>query len=181
MNHWKILKRAFFQKSPKPHFAINVQCSSEAEIMGEILIGENTNVGKSRIVSEKGSVIAIGRNTNIRDHILISAGSYSHGKIKNIFIGNKVFISSNVEIYGPTLISDETFIGGRTMIINSDIGKGCLIEDNVLIKNIVVPSGMVIPSRSVIDSMEGLNEILLNTNQGGFCQIESQNINNGRI
>ena len=38
-------------------------------------------------------------------------------KLNNIFIGSKVFISSGVEIYGPAIISDETFVGSKTMII----------------------------------------------------------------
>ena len=57
------------------------------------------------------------------------------------------------------------------MIINSDIGKGCLIEDNVLIKNIVIPSNVVIPSRSVIDSTESLNEVINSSNKGDCCEI----------
>lgn len=171
MSRWMILKKAFSLKKARPHFAINVYCNPEAEIVGEVLIRENTNIGKSRIISKRGSVIAIGRNTNIRDYILLYADESNNEKSNNLFIGNRVFISSDVEIYGPVVISDETFIGNRTMVINSNIGQGCFIEDNVLIKNVVVPPNIVIPSRSVIDSMESLNEVISNSNQGYYCEI----------
>lgn len=181
MNHWKILKEAFLCKKAKVRFAVNVHCHIESEIIGEIFIGENTNIGRSKIFSKNNSVISIGRNVNVRDYVLICADGATPEKLNNIFIGNKVFISSGVEIYGPAIISDETFIGSKTMIINSDIGSGCLIENNVLIKNIVIPSNTVILSRAVIDSIESLNEVISNSNQGGFCQIYSQNINNEQL
>ncbi len=176
-----MLRGAFLCKKAKPRFAVNVHCHVECEVIGEISIGESTNIGKSKILSKNGSIVLIGKNVNVRDHVLIYADGSGLEKLNNIFIGNKVFISNDVEIYGPAVISDETFIGSKTMIINSDIGTGCLIENNVLIKNMVIPSNIVIPSRSVIDSMESLNEVINNSNQGGFCQIYSQNINNEQL
>ena len=170
MNHWKILSKAFLSKKAKPHFALNVQRHADCEITGEVFIEENTNIGNSRIISKNDSVIAIGRNTTIREHVLIYADVSKPEYSKNIFIGNKVFISGDVEIYGPSVISDDTFIGSRTMIINSDIGNGCLIEDNVLIKNVAIPSNVVIPARSVIDSMESLSEVI-SSNQGYYCEV----------
>jgi len=180
MSHWRILSRAFLHKKAKPRFAVNVQYDPEAEITGEVFIGENTNIGKSKLIAKNGSIVAVDRNTNIRDHILIYADEKCSQKSNNIFIGNKVFISSDVEIYGPVVISDEIFIGTKSMIINSDIGKGCLIEDNVLIKNVVIPSNIVIPSRSVIDSMESLNEVINNSNQECYCEVFFQR-NGGKL
>ena len=171
MNHWKILRGAFLSKKAKQHFAINAQCNPDSEIVGEVSIGENTNIGKSKIISKHGSIILIGKNTNLRDNILLYTNESVPGQVNNILIGSKVFISSDVEIYGPVLISDETFIGSKTMIVNSDIGRGCLIEDNVLIKNVVIPSNIVIPSRSVIDSIESLHEVISRVNEGSFCEI----------
>lgn len=171
MNHWTILRRAFLYKKAKPRFAVNVQRHNDCEILGEVFIGENTNIGKSKIISKTNSIISIGRNVNIRDQILIYADESGLGKLNNILIGNKVFISSDVEIYGPAVISDEIFIGNKTMIVNSEIGKGCLIEDNVLIKNIIIPSNTVIPSRSVIDSKESLHEVINSSNQECFCEV----------
>ncbi len=177
MNHWSILRKTFLPRKGKPHFASNVYCNSEAEIIGEIFVGGNTNIGKSMIISKSGSIIVIGKDTNIREKILILADESSPGRTKNIFIGNKVFISSYVEIYGPSLISDETFIGNKTMIVGSNIGRNCLIEDNVIIKNISIPPNLVIPSRAVVDSLESLNEIIQNFNQESCCEVSSK----GRI
>lgn len=174
MNHWSILRKTFLPRKGKPHFASNVYCSSEAEILGEVFVGVNTSIGKSKIISKSGSIIAIGKDTNIREQILIIADESSIGKTKNIFIGSKVFISSQVEIYGPSLISDETFIGSKTMIVDSNIGKNCLIEDNVIIKNISIPPNLVIPSRSVVDSLESLNEIIKNFNQESCCDVPNK-------
>ncbi len=171
MNHWKILSRAFLRKKARPRLAISVQYNPESEITGEVFISENTNIGKSKIISKNGSIVVIGKNSNIRDHILIYADGADSEKSSNIFIGNKVFISNDVEIYGPVVIADETFIGTKTMIVNSDIGKGCLIEDNVLIKNVVIPSNIVIPSRSFIGSVESLNEEINSSNQERYCEV----------
>ena len=171
MNHWRILRQALLHKKAKQHFAVNVQRHPDCEITGEVFIGENTNFGKSKIISKNGSKVSIGKNTNIRDHILIYADESSPLRLNNIYIGNKVFISSDAEIYGPIVISDDTFIGNKVMIINSNIGKGCLIEDNVLIKNVTIPSNIVIPSRSVIDSKESLYEVINNSNQEYYCEV----------
>ena len=176
MNPWMTLRKALC-KNPGLHFEFNVQCHPECELTGEITIGANTTVGKSKIISKNGFLISIGKNANIRDHILMYTENKDQKKENAIYIGNRVYISSSVEIYGPVVIADETFIGSKTMIVNSQIGKGCLIEDNVLIKNIIIPSNVVIPSSSVIDSEESLNKILSDLNQGEFCQLEPINTN----
>ena len=175
MNQWMILVGAFFHKKHKPNFSRSAYVNQKAEILGKVFVGENSNIGQSKIIAEDNHTIIIGRNTTIKNHVLIKVKTIHESKldqINGIFIGNKVFISSEVFIYGPTVIADDTFIGSRTTISNAAIGTNCLIEDNVYIKNVLIPSGTVIPSKSYIDSTEKLNQIISNNSEANFCEFK---------
>ncbi|GEM_PF-2981015 len=177
MNQWTIRKKNISTKNCEPHISSTALINPKAEISGKIFIGENTNIGKSKILARKNQNVHIGKESIIKDCVLLSTEENDSDinepeikKIRDLFIGNNVFISSEVSVYGPVIISDKVFIGIGSTIINSKIGEGCVIEDKVTIKNIVIPPDTFIPSKSIVDSAKKLNEMILSTNQNNTCE-----------
>ena len=177
MNQWTIRKKNILNKNCELHISSTALINPKAEISGKVFIGNNVNIGKSKILARKNQTIHIGKESIIKDCVLLSTEEKNSEtnepeikKIRDLFVGNNVFISSEVSVYGPVIISDRVFIGIGSTIINSNIGEGCVIEDKVIIQNIVIPPDTFIPSKSIIDSIQKLNEIILSTNQNNTCE-----------
>ncbi len=162
----------FIRKKPKS-LSRSAKINTKAEITGKVFIDDNAYIGHSKIISEDGCLITIGKETRIKDNILIKVNDSTDRFLKDvggIFIGSKVFISSEVTINGPSIISDRTFIGSNTKIENSIIGSNCLIEEGVIIKNVIIPPETVIPQNSIIDSNEKLQDVLLKNKRDDYCE-----------
>lgn len=178
MKPYKFLNNFQEHKNGKPLLKRGSRVSSKAEIKGKVYVHENVTIGESKIIAENDHEIKIGKDSVIKDCVLIKAKDSSHDfhelevkKPRDVIIGNKVFISSNVTVHGPGFVADRTFIGNSSTIVNSKIGPNCVIEDNVLIKNMAIPKDTFIPSKSVIDSCEKLNNLLSINNQGDHCDL----------
>ena len=171
MDYYKLIKSFF----PRHCFSRTVQLDPKTEIVGFVFIGSNVSVGDSKIIASEKYIISIGKDTNIRNNVLISAGNASSNSLTNaydVFIGSRVFISSDVVINGPSIVSDSCFIGRGTKIFNSIIGPKCLIEGDVLLKDVIIPSDVVIPRGAVIDSIDKLQKLLLEQlNNISYCAI----------
>ncbi len=180
MNLLLIFSRWFIRKKPKHCLSHSAQISPKAKITGKVFIDENTYIGHSQIIATENFIVTIGKETKIRDNSLIKTNESeviesSVKDIHGIFIGSKVFISSEVTIYGSCIVSDRTFIGSKVKIENAIIGSGCLIEDNVTIKNTIIPSDTVIPSNTIINSTEDLEKVLSQQNTGDYCKYSPTN------
>jgi len=163
-------------KKTKPYISISAQINSKAKLNGKIFVDENISIGHSSIIADENHHININSNATIKDCVLITTKNIydfegtDERKVKDIIIGKKVFISSEVTIYGPCVISDDTFVGHGSIIANSNIGPNCVIEEKVVIKNVVIPNDTFIPCKSVINSEVDLNELISQNNKASFCE-----------
>jgi len=164
MQRWNSKVRVLLQNETKPQISKFSKVNPKAEIIGKVFIGDHVNIGKSKIYSESENIISVGENTQIKDGVLISAKDYKFNssisetkKLKDVYIGCKVFISSNVMISGASLISDGVFIGYGCQIINSQIGPNSVIEAGAIVKNVTIPANTFVPSKAIINSMKKLN------------------------
>ncbi len=159
----------FYLIKNKLQISKGCKVSTKAQIIGKVFLGEHVSVGNSKIFAEGEHIISISKDTTIKDKILICAKDgifhFHENEIKfpkDIYIGNKVFISSEVSIFGPCIVCDNSFIGYGSTLINTNVGKNCVIEEGVTLKNVSIPEETYIPKKSVIDSKEKLNQIIEN-------------------
>lgn len=168
MNQWQIRKNGHYTGIQKSNISKRCVIHPKSKITGKVFISEGVSLGYSKLTALDDYYIHIGKDTSIKDFVLLLAKDskfpFHENEIKivkDIYIGNHVFISSDVSIYGPVLISDKSYIGTKTIIVNSKIGENCTIENNVLIKNISLPPNTYIERNSIIDSVRKLNEIMM--------------------
>lgn len=179
MNRWLIRNKLSLHNKIQPCIAKSAKIDSKAEIKGKVFIGDGSSVGHSKIQTENGHQINIGKETTIKDCVTITTKAadfelklLEKNSIKDIFIGNKVFISSEVSVHGPSIISDGTFVGYHSKIVNSKIGENCIIEDKAVIKNVNIPPDTFIPAKSIIDSNERLISLLNGDLQGNYREFD---------
>lgn len=136
-----------------------------AAVIGNVLIGKNVMVAPGASVrGDEGQPLFIGDNSNVQDGVVIHAlETEEHGKPveKNlcevngkkyaVYVGNRVSLAHQVQIHGPAVVLDDTFVGMKVLVFRAFVGKNCVIEPGVILMNGVrIADGRCVPAGSVI-------------------------------
>jgi len=65
-------------------------------------------------------------------------------------VGKRVSLAHQVQIHGPAVVMDDTFVGMKTLIFKSFVGKHCVIEPGVTLMGVTVDDGRYVPAGSVV-------------------------------
>ncbi len=131
----------------KPQIAESAFVSEAAYIIGDVEIGEHTNIWPGTVIRGDTGRIIIGSNTSIQDNSVIHSG-----RAPNL----DVFIGDNVQIgHGAVIHAKE--IGSRVLIgMNATILPGAVIGDNCIIgAGCVVGQDMEVPDYSFMVGVPG--------------------------
>jgi carbonic anhydrase/acetyltransferase-like protein (isoleucine patch superfamily) len=74
-------------------------------------------------------------------------------------VGNRVSLAHQVQIHGPAVVMDDTFVGMQALVFRSVVGKGCVLEPGVILMGVSVPDGRYVPAGSVIRTQEQANQL----------------------
>ncbi len=111
-----------------------------ADIIGDVILEENSSVWYNCTIRGDIESIRIGKNTNIQDNTVVHVG-YDVGTV----IGDNVIIGHRAIIHGCT-IGDDCLIGMGAIILNhAVIGKESIVGAGALIT-----AGKKFPPRSLI-------------------------------
>jgi len=67
-------------------------------------------------------------------------------------VGNRVSLAHQAQIHGPAVVCDDTFVGMKSLIFRSSVGKGCVIEPGVILMGVSVADLRFVPAGSVVKS-----------------------------
>lgn len=119
----------------KPNIHENAFIAPNAVIIGDVTIGEGTNVWFGAILRADWGSIKIGKNTSIQENVTIHIELGSEA-----VIGDSCILGHHVMIHGPTVIEDGCLIGiGSNVINNTKIGEGSLIGAGAVVTNAEIP------------------------------------------
>jgi carbonic anhydrase/acetyltransferase-like protein (isoleucine patch superfamily) len=124
----------------KPQTAAGVWIADSAQVMGDVVLGENANIWFGAVLRGDTDTITVGKNSNVQD------GSVLHAD-ENVplTIGDNVTVGHQVMLHGCT-IGDGSLIGIQSVILNkARIGKGCIVGAGS-----VVTEGKEFPDYSLI-------------------------------
>ena len=123
-----------------PQLAAGAWVADNAQVIGDVVMGENSNVWFGTVVRGDSETITIGKNTNIQDASVLHADPG-----KPLTIGDNVSVGHQVMLHGCT-VGDGTLIGIGAIVLNGAvIGKNCLVGAGSL-----VTEGKVFPDGSMI-------------------------------
>jgi carbonic anhydrase/acetyltransferase-like protein (isoleucine patch superfamily) len=118
-----------------PTYGSQTYIARSAEIIGDVIIGDNCYIGSGAKIRGDYGTIRIGNRTSIQENCVIHARVGGACKI-----GNNVIVGHCAILHG-SIIED-----------NVIIGMGAIISDNVLIKNwCIIGAGALVTSRQTID------------------------------
>jgi carbonic anhydrase/acetyltransferase-like protein (isoleucine patch superfamily) len=132
----------------KPIVHATATIHPSAVVIGNVQIGDKVFVGPNAVIRAdepcpKGKVeaIVIESEVNIQDGVIIHAlgGSPVH-------VGNGVSLAHGAVIHGPCHIGDNCFVGFKSVVFNTRLGEGVVIQHQALVEGVDIPDGMHVPS-----------------------------------
>ena len=123
-----------------PQLAASAWVADSAQVMGNVVLGEDASVWFGTVIRGDTETITIGAGSNIQD------ASVLHADIgKPLVVGERVTVGHQVMLHGCT-IGDESLIGIGAVVLNgAKIGKHCLVGAGSL-----VTEGKEFPDGSMI-------------------------------
>ena len=123
-----------------PQLAASAWVADSAQVMGNVVLGDDTSVWFGAVIRGDTESITIGAGSNIQD------ASVLHADIgQPLVVGERVTVGHQVMLHGCT-IGDESLIGIGAVVLNgARIGKNCLVGAGAL-----VTEGKEFPDGSMI-------------------------------
>ena len=153
-----------------------------AAVIGNVILGKNIMVSPTASVrGDEGQPLFVGDNSNIQDGVVIHAlETEMNGKSvdKNLFevdgkkygayVGTRVSLAHQVQIHGPAVVLDETFVGMKVLVFKSIVGKKCVIEPGAIVMGVTVADGRYVPAGAVIRTQQQADELPVITDDYPF-------------
>ncbi|MDO9143640.1 gamma carbonic anhydrase family protein [Rhodoferax sp.] len=123
-----------------PHIADSAWVADSAEVMGDVVLGEQVSLWFGVVARGDTAAIRIGSQTNIQDLSVLHADVGMP-----LTIGSGVTVGHKAMLHGCT-VGDDSLIGIGAVVLNgAKIGKGCLVGAGSL-----VTEGKEFPDGSMI-------------------------------
>ena len=136
-------------KDKYPEFGINVFIAESADVIGDVVIGNNSSVWFNSVIRGDVHSVRIGSNTNIQDGCIL----HVTGGLYNLEIGDNVTAGHNAVIHGCK-IGNNVLIGMGSVILdravindNSLVAAGSVVREGFEIPEGVLAAG--VPARIV--------------------------------
>ena len=153
-----------------------------AAVIGNVILGKNIMVSPcASIRGDEGQPLFVGDDSNVQDGVVIHAletemnGSPVEknqvdvdGKKYAVYVGNRVSMAHQVQIHGPAVVMDDTFVGMKVLVFKSKVGKNCVIEPGSIIMGVTVADGRYVPAGSVIKTQQQADELPVITDDYPF-------------
>ncbi len=135
-----------------------------AAVIGNVILGKNIMVAPCACVrGDEGQPLHVGDDSNVQDGVVIHAleteqdgkpvdkNTYTiDGKKYAVYVGSRVSLAHQVQIHGPAVVMDDTFVGMKVLVFKSFVGKSCVIEPGVILMGVKIADGRYVPAGSVV-------------------------------
>ncbi len=129
--------------SNTPQIAASCYIDPNADVIGDVIIGENSSVWPQTVIRGDVNYIRIGQSTNIQDGCVLHvshAGEYNPQ-------GAALIIGDNVTV-GHKVVLHACKIGNDCLI-----GMGAVVMDDVVVENhVMIGAGSVVTPRKILKS-----------------------------
>jgi carbonic anhydrase len=160
----KNVKTDFSAEVSEPVIGAGTFVHPLAAVIGNVILRNNVMVAPTASVrGDEGQPLFVGNDTNVQDGVVIHALETEldgraveknlmeiDGKKYAVYIGNRVSLAHQVQIHGPAVVMDDTFVGMKVLVFKSFVGKNCVIEPGVILMGVKVADGRYVPVGSVV-------------------------------
>lgn len=180
----------FCAKASEPVIDATSYVHPLAAVIGNVILGKNIMVSPTAVVrGDEGQPLFVGDDSNVQDGVVIHAletemngtpvtkNLYEvDGQNYGVYVGRRVSLAHQVQIHGPAVVLDETFVGMKALVFKSFVGKGCVIEPGAIVMGVTVADGRYVPAGMVLRSQEEADALPTITDNYPF-----KSLNNGVV
>jgi carbonic anhydrase/acetyltransferase-like protein (isoleucine patch superfamily) len=144
-----------------------------AAVIGNVTLGQNVMVSPGAAVrGDEGQPLFVGDNSNVQDGVVIHALETEmngqpieknmvevDGNKYAVYVGKRVSMAHQVQVHGPAVVMDDTFVGMQVLVFKSRVGKQCVIEPGCILMGVNVADGRYVPAGSVIRTQQQADEL----------------------
>ncbi|MEI7637479.1 MAG: carbonic anhydrase [Syntrophus sp. (in: bacteria)] len=144
-----------------------------AAVIGNVILGKNVMVSPfASVRGDEGQPLFVGDNANVQDGVVIHALETEmngqvieknlcevEGKKYAVYVGSRVSLAHQVQIHGPAVVLDETFVGMKSLVFKAFVGKNCVIEPGCILMGVTIADGRYVPAGSVIKTQEQADKL----------------------
>jgi len=144
-----------------------------AAVIGNVILGKHIMVSPmASIRGDEGQPLHVGNDSNVQDGVIIHALETEEGgrpveknlyevqgKQYAVYVGQRVSLAHQVQIHGPAVVEDDTFVGMQSLVFKSMVGARCVIEPGVILMGVTVPADRYVPAGSVIKIQEDADNL----------------------
>ena len=160
----KNVKTDFSARASEPVIDPSSYIHPLAVVIGNVILGKNIMVSPTASVrGDEGQPIYVGDDSNVQDGVVIHAletevdgkpvekNLYEvSGKKYAVYVGSRVSLAHQVQIHGPAVVMDNTFVGMKVLVFKSFVGQNCVIEPAAVLMGVKIADGRYVPAGSVI-------------------------------
>ena len=136
-----------------------------AAVIGHVFIGKRVMVSSfASVRGDEGQPLFVGDESNVQDGVIIHALETEHnghpveknlvtvqGKQYAVYIGKRVSLAHQVQIHGPALVGDDTFVGMKALLFRAKVGGNCVIEPGCIVMGVTIADGRFVPTGTVLN------------------------------
>lgn len=162
----KNVKTDFCAKISEPVIGEGTFVHPLAAVIGNVILGKNIMVAPTACVrGDEGQPLHVGDDSNVQDGVVIHALETEldgkaveknqmevEGKQYAVYVGKRVSLAHQVQIHGPAVVMDDTFVGMKALIFKSIVGKNCVVEPGVILMGVKIADGHYVPAGSIVKS-----------------------------
>ena len=154
-------------KNHAPRVAPSAYVDESAQVIGDVVIGEESSVWMNAVVRGDVNHIRIGSRTNVQDGTIVHVmRDPSHPTT----VGDDVTVGHGVILHGCS-VADRCLIGMGAILLNgSSVGEDCIVAAGTLL-----PEGMAVPGRSLVMGSPGRVRRALTDDEIAFILQSAQN------
>ena len=151
----------------RPVIASSAFVDESAQVIGDVVIGDESSVWMNAVVRGDVNTIRIGSRTNIQDGTIVHVmRDPSHPTV----VGDEVTVGHGVILHGCT-VADRCLIGMGAILLNgSSVGS-----DSIVAAGTLLPEGMSVPARSLVMGSPGKVRRALTDDEVAFIRESAAN------
>jgi carbonic anhydrase/acetyltransferase-like protein (isoleucine patch superfamily) len=153
-----------------------------AAVIGNVTLGKNIMVSPTACIrGDEGQPLHVGDDSNVQDGVVIHALETEmngqaieknlcevDGKKYAAYVGRRVSLAHQVQIHGPAVVLDDTFVGMKVLVFKSRVGKQCVLEPGCIVMGVTVADGRYVPAGAVIRTQQQADELPVVTDDYPF-------------
>jgi carbonic anhydrase/acetyltransferase-like protein (isoleucine patch superfamily) len=151
----------------RPTIASSAYVDESAQVIGDVVIGDESSVWMNAVVRGDVNTIRIGRRTNLQDGTIVHVmREPSHPTA----VGDEVTVGHGAILHGCT-VADRCLIGMGAILLNgSSVGADCIVAAGTLLTE-----GAVVPPRSLVMGSPGKVRRALTDGEVAFIRDSAAN------